>query len=151
MNIFESIRADHDRHRNLLERLVKTSGASKERSQLYKEIKAELKVHADVEERHFYVPLINVDMTQNHARHGVHEHHEIDELIAKLDECDQDTGAWLVHAKSLQEQVEHHLEDEERTIFQLAGKVLSDEQKEQLATAYRNERDKDLAEHGIDR
>ena len=142
MNIFEAIREDHDRHRRMLDLLTKTSGDTKQRRKLYKTIKEELKVHAEIEERHFYIPLIEEDMTQDHARHGMHEHHAIDELIVKLDETDMDSPAWLVHAKSLREQVEHHLDDEEHKIFQLAGKVLTEAQKTQLAKDYIEARDK---------
>lgn len=138
MTIFESIRADHDIQRNLCDKLVKTSGDSKERDSIWKELKTELQVHADAEERYFYVPLIGKDMTQEHARHGVAEHHEMDELIEKLNDTDMDSPAWLVYAKQLKEKVYHHLEDEEHTFFQLAGKVLSDTKKTQLANEYRS-------------
>lgn len=49
-----------------------------------------------------------------------------------------DSPAWLTYAKQLCEKVEHHLEDEEHTFFQLAGKVLSENQKTDLATAYQD-------------
>lgn len=77
-------------------------------------------------------------MMQEKARHGIAEHHEIDELIEKLDETDYDSSAWLKYAKDLKEKVEHHLEDEEHSFFQLAGKVFSQSQKEDLAIKYRS-------------
>jgi len=138
MNIFEAIRKDHDTQRDLLKKLVDTSGNTKERKQIYKALKKELEVHADGEERHFYKPLISNDMMQEKARHGIAEHHEIDEIIEKLDEMDYDSSAWLKYAKNLKEKVEHHLEDEEHVFFQLAGKVFSESEKEALAKRYTN-------------
>ncbi len=137
MNIFEAIRKDHDIQRALADKLIQTSGDSKERKSLYDALKKELQVHADAEERYFYVPLIKEDMTQEHARHGVAEHHEMDELIEKLDETEMSSSAWLTYAKQLKEKVYHHLEDEEHTFFQLAGKVLTETQKSSLEGQYR--------------
>ena len=136
MTIFEAIRQDHDIQRELLDQLVETSGDTKKRTTLFKKVKQELEIHANAEERHFYKPLISDDMMQQHSRHGIAEHHEIDELIAKLEDTEQDSSAWLKIAKDLKHKVEHHLEDEEHTFFQLAGKTLSETQKTDLAKSY---------------
>ncbi|MDX1316373.1 hemerythrin domain-containing protein [Xanthomarina gelatinilytica] len=136
MNIFEAIREDHDKQRDLLSKLVETSGDSNKRDTLFKAVKKQLQVHADAEERHFYKPLISSDMMQDHARHGIAEHHEIDELIEQLEETDYDSSAWLKIAKDLKDKVEHHLEDEEHAFFQMAGKVFSETKKSTLATEY---------------
>lgn len=144
MNIFESIRKDHESQRHLLKLLIETKGDSTERDLIFKKLKKELQVHADGEERHFYKPLISNDMMQEHARHGIAEHHEIDELIEKLEETDYDSSNWLKIAKQLQHKVEHHLEDEEHTFFQLAGKAFNDKQKTDLAKDYRAYMDEHL-------
>ncbi len=136
MNIFEAIRKDHDIQRDLLDKIVETSGDTKVRYSLFKKLKHELEIHANGEERHFYKPLIPVDMMQEHARHGIAEHHEIDELVAKLEDTEQDSSAWLKIAKNLKEKVEHHLEDEEHKFFQLAGKAFTEKQKADLADKY---------------
>ncbi|PWI30268.1 hemerythrin [Flavobacteriaceae bacterium LYZ1037] len=137
MNIFEAIREDHDIQRDLLKKLIETSGDTNKRDALFKAIKTQLHVHADAEERHFYKPLISSDMMQEHAKHGIAEHHEIDELIEQLEETDYDSSAWLKIAKDLKHKVEHHLEDEEHAFFQMAGKVFNETQKKSLATDYK--------------
>ena len=137
MNIFEAIREDHEKQRTLAELLAKTSGDSEGRRELFEKLKSELQIHADAEERHFYVPLLQKDLTQEKARHSIAEHHEIDELIEKLEETDFSDPGWLVTAKKLHDEVVHHLDEEEHEVFQLAGKVLTDEQKESLAVDYR--------------
>ncbi|OQD42433.1 hemerythrin domain-containing protein [Croceivirga radicis] len=136
MKIFEAIRKDHDVQRKLLEVLVDTSGDSKSRRDAFNTLKKELAIHADGEERHFYIPLMKVDKTQDHARHGVAEHHEIDELVEKLEKTDYSSSAWLKYAKDLQEKVTHHLADEEHSFFQLAGKVLPEKELTDLAKEY---------------
>lgn len=138
MNIFEAIRKDHDIQRALLDQLVETSGDTKRRDELFQSLKKELKIHADAEERHYYKPLIDSDMMQDKARHGIAEHHEIDELVKSLEDTEYDSSAWLKIAKDLKHKVEHHLEDEEHKFFQLSGKVLTESQKQNLAKAYNN-------------
>lgn len=136
MNIFEALRKDHDTQRSLLKKLVDTSGDTQTRDEIFKKLKTELETHADAEERYFYKPLIDSDKTQDKARHGIAEHHEIDELIEELEDTDYSSSAWLKIAKDLQGKVEHHLEEEEHEFFQMAGKVLSESNKEKLARAY---------------
>ena len=136
MNIFEALREDHNIQRALFDELLNTSGDSKQRDAVFKALRNELQIHADAEERHFYIPLIDSDMTQEKARHGIAEHHEIDELIEELEKTEFSSSAWLKIAKNLKEKVEHHLEEEERAIFQMAGKVLSEGQKNSLAKDY---------------
>ncbi|GAB3340567.1 hemerythrin domain-containing protein [Marivirga atlantica] len=136
MNIFEALRADHDTQRKLAEILTTTSGESEGRDELFKRLKTELATHADAEERYFYKPLIDHDMTQDLSRHGIAEHHEMDELVEELEKTDLSSPGWLVTAKKLQEKILHHLDDEEHEFFQLAGKVFTDEQKVSLAKDY---------------
>lgn len=134
--IFDALREEHDIQRSLAEKLITTHGDSEERDELYTALKCSLEAHAAAEERCFYAPLIQHDMTLELSRHGIAEHHELDELIEKLDETDRASSAWLMTAKDLHEKVVHHLAEEEQDFFPLAGKVLSEKQKTDLAEEY---------------
>jgi hemerythrin-like domain-containing protein len=136
MNIFEALREDHEIQRTLCDKLVKTSGDNDLRKNMFNKLKHELEIHADAEERHFYVPLIESDLTQEKARHSIAEHHEMDELVEKLEDTDMSSPAWLVYMKQLAEKVEHHLDEEEHEVFQMAGKALTEKEKKSLATDY---------------
>ncbi len=139
MNIFEALRTSHATQRTLADNLIRTSGDSAERDLLFQELKTELAAHAAAEERFFYVPLIAHDMTQAPSRHGIAEHHEMDELVEKLEDTDYSSPGWIVTARELHHKIFHHLNDEEQGIFQLAGKVLSDSEKSSLAKGYEGE------------
>lgn len=134
--IFESLRDDHDLQRQLIEKLVATTGDSPERSEVFEQLKTELEIHAKHEERQFYVPLMKQDLTQEKARHSVSEHKELDDLVEKLQEYDRTAPQWLVTANELEHELIHHLDEEEQEVFQLAGKALSETQKTELAKAY---------------
>ncbi|OOQ44160.1 hemerythrin [Pseudomonas fluorescens] len=139
MNIFEALRESHERQRTYAKALIHTSGDSPERVEAYKQLKSELQAHATAEERHFYIPLMELDNGVDLSRHGIAEHHEIDEMMEELDDTEMSSPAWLVTAKKLSEKVHHHLEEEEQKFFQMAGKLLNDKQKESLAGQYEKE------------
>ncbi len=139
MTIFEALRQDHEKQRLLLKILCETHGDTAARREYFEELKQALQEHATAEERHFYTPLLKDDRAVELSRHGIAEHHEIDELIEKLDDTDWSSPVWLKTLKQLRDQVEHHLDDEEQTFFQIAGKILSAKQKNALADAYREE------------
>ncbi|RUR32079.1 hemerythrin domain-containing protein [Vreelandella andesensis] len=139
MTIFEALRKDHDIQRDLLSRLVETQGDSEERNTLYQQVRAELNYHANAEERALYIPMMNIDLTQEKARHSVAEHHEIDEMLELLDDTEYSATNWLTHAKQLQHLVTHHLDEEEHEVFQLAGRGLKEQQKSSLAEQYLSE------------
>lgn len=139
MNIFEALRISHETQRALADQLIRTSGDSADRELLFKELKRELAAHAAAEERFFYVPLIAHDMTQEPSRHGIAEHHQMDKLVEQLEQTDFSSPGWLVTARALHHKVFHHLKDEEQGVFQLAGKVLSEAEKQSLAKGYEGE------------
>lgn len=136
MNIFEALRQEHEIQRDLVKKLVATHGETEERKKIYEQLKHELKIHADAEERHFYVPLMQKDLTQEKARHSVAEHHEMDELMEQLDETEMSATNWLKIAKELEHKVTHHLDEEEHEVFQIAGKALTEKLKISLAADY---------------
>ncbi|WP_417437155.1 hemerythrin domain-containing protein [Idiomarina abyssalis] len=138
MTIFEELRVDHDKQRKLLELLLETTGEAPEREQYYQQLKLQLEQHAAAEERYFYNPLIKDDDTIEMSRHGIAEHHEIDELIETLEQTEMSSPAWLQHFKNLKHKVLHHLKDEEQGFFQRAGKVFSESEKSGLGSDYRN-------------
>lgn len=139
MNIFEALRESHEQQRNLAERLIQTSGHTQEREDLFKQLKNELYAHSVAEDRYLYIPLMFDDVGLDITRHALSEHHEMDELVEKLEETDMSNPSWLATAKQLSEKVHHHLKEEEHKFFQMSGKILTEQQKEQLGPHYLKE------------
>ncbi len=142
MNIFEALRQDQDKQRTLAGELVATHGASDEREALFTDLRHELKDHAAAEERFFYAPLMPHDLAQDRAGHSVAEHHDIDELIGKLEDIELRSPQWLAVAKQLQES--SHTSSgrgRARGIPDGGQGALSDNQKSILAKDYRRQMD----------
>src|SRR5690554_444785 len=139
MTIFEALRNSHDRQRRYVDAVLRTSGDTDERRAVYKQLKEELYAHETAEEHHFYIPLMAYENGVDLSRHAIAEHHEMDELLEKLDGIDMSSSAWLTTARALGDKVLHHLEEEEQRFFQMAGKLLSEKQKTELAHQYNAE------------
>ena len=139
--IFEALREDHDKQRTLMNILVKSQGSSDGREELYPKLKKELAAHAFAEEKAFYSVLMARDITVEKARHSVAEHKQIDDLVEELDTIGMSSPQWLPKMKKLQHLVQHHLEEEEHEVFQMAGKALDESEKTALTATYRTEKD----------
>ncbi len=147
ITIFESLRSDHDTQRTLIDILVKTTGDSDGRREIFAKVQRELTAHAAAEERYFYVPLLEADTTQEQARHSIAEHKELDDFVEQLAGYDMSGSQWLQTARELRERLLHHLDEEEAEIFPVAGKVLSDNDKTTLAQEYTDDMERHRAMH----
>ena len=139
MNSFTALRESHDIQRELCAKVSNTQGESSERDSLFQQLVRELKAHARAEERFFYLPLMEYDQGVDLSRHAIAEHHEMDELIEQLQATEYSSPTWLVYAKQLSDLVVHHLQEEEHRFFQMAGKLLSEQQKVQLVKGYQQD------------
>jgi hypothetical protein len=116
-DIFAILKADHDRHRDLIVRLMKTSGRSEERDSLFEELTLELKAHAAAEEQSLYASTMRHPDLTDSTRHSVAEHHEIEESLNDLAATDMGSGAWLAKFKALADRYTHHIDEEEEEHF----------------------------------
>ncbi len=126
--IYDAIREDHDRHRALLRRLADTSGDEAARREAWDEFYYEVKSHAAAEEETFYSKLISKTWGQDAARHSVHEHQELDDLMEKLREIDMSSPEWLKTFHTLRHDYEHHIEEEENEVFGRAREVIPEDE-----------------------
>ncbi|WP_113912293.1 hemerythrin domain-containing protein [Roseovarius dicentrarchi] len=127
-DIYSAIKDDHDRHRELLKRIANTSGASDDRKQAWQEFYNDVKSHGAAEEETFYSKLISKTWGQDSARHSVHEHQQIDDLLEELRDMDMAEGAWLQKFKTLRHDYEHHIDEEEDEVFARAREVISEDE-----------------------
>lgn len=127
-DIYSAIKADHDHHRDLLNRIADTSGASEARSEAWQEFYNDVKSHGAAEEETFYSKLISKTWGQDSARHSVHEHQQIDDLLEELRDMDMAEGAWLTKFKTLRHDYEHHIDEEENEVFKRAREVIPDKE-----------------------
>jgi iron-sulfur cluster repair protein YtfE (RIC family) len=135
MNAFELLKQDHKMVSGIFEKLEPTTErAVKTRDELFTQLKQELDVHAQIEEQIFYPAIKEAEETHEITLEAIEEHNVVKQLLSELDAEPKDTEEWAAKLTVLQENVEHHVEEEETEMFPKAKKVLSDEQVEQLGT-----------------
>lgn len=137
--IFDAIRESHDLQRDLCRKLTASRGDMAAREVLFLQLKVELMAHAAAEERFLYVHLLMEDGGLDASRHALHEHHEVDELLDDLSVRNKKQEGWIATAKQLSFKVRHHLKEEETKFFHVAGRLLSEAKKQQLARQYTRE------------
>jgi hypothetical protein len=127
-DIYEAIKADHDDHRALLDRIADTSGASEDRQEAWETFYHEVKSHAAAEEETFYSKLISKTWGQDAARHSVHEHQELDDLMEELNGMEMSSPGWLEKFHQLDHDYRHHIDEEEDEVFARAREVIPAEE-----------------------
>lgn len=141
--IYETLKSDHDKHRDLLAQIAETSGDSEKRRKLWTEFYYDVGAHAAAEEEAFYANLMEKPTGQPEARHSVAEHHEIDEMMQELEEMDFSSTGWLTKFKTMRHRYEHHIEEEENEIFEKAKEVLGGDTSGDIAKTFKTRKSKE--------
>jgi hypothetical protein len=112
---------DHRKVEDLFEKFEKASGDGR-KERLAREICTELKVHAMIEEEIFY-PALRGKISDDDLDEAYVEHDGAKVLINEIEAGGPDDDFYDAKVKVLQEQIEHHVEEEEKArgnIFQQA-------------------------------
>lgn len=133
MDAIELLKEDHDKMKDLLEEIEDTDRSdAQRRRELYRQIRAELKLHERLEETLLYPELKQHEETREITLEGFEEHHAANLILDEL--CDVPVGDenWGPKAKVLKEMIEHHIEEEEGEMFKGAKRVLGKERLEEI-------------------
>lgn len=124
--IYDVIKSDHDEHRKLLATIADGSNDEKGRKQAWDTFYHDVKAHAAAEEETFYSKLISKTWGQDAARHSVHEHQKLDDLMEELNAAAVTAEGWSDKFDTLKHDYEHHIEEEEGEVFTRAREVIDD-------------------------
>lgn len=130
MDPFELLKADHRKVEQLFTQLESASG--KRKLQVFGQIKSELELHTRIEEKVFYPALEEPEETHDLALEAYEEHAVVKDLLKQLGRAKSANDEWEAQAKVLQENVEHHVEEEENELFPKAESALGEEELEEL-------------------
>ncbi len=116
-DIFARLKQDHDRQRELLDRIERSPGASAERSELFELFTKDAKSHAAAEEQALYSTMLRKPQTTSETRHSVAEHHEIEVALNDVAATDSGSDEWLDKFRELKHDYLHHIAEEEDEHF----------------------------------
>ncbi|MCX2926304.1 hemerythrin domain-containing protein [Streptomyces sp. NEAU-W12] len=138
-DVVELILRDHRRMEDLFRTMRNVEA---DRATALAEFADLLVAHASAEEDKVYPALRrykNVDGDE--VDHGVHEHQEGNEaLLALLEVEDTASQEWEDKLEELVTAVNHHMDEEERTVLNDARENVADDRRAQLGTAFREAR-----------
>ena len=143
--IFARLKADHDRHRELLDRIDTTHGDSDDRRTLFESFRVEVTAHAASEEMSLYATMLANPDLRDEAQHSVAEHKEIEDYLTELYEMDFASSGWLTRFRTMKDRYLHHIDEEEEEMFPAAEKELSDERKKELIRIFEKEKPREKA------
>ena len=135
MNVLKLIKKDHSDVQSLFNKFEKTAKSSHEkREEIFEQIRRELQIHSRVEEEIFYpfLKALNDNSGRNLVSEALKVHKEIDELLTQISRLQPSDKNFDEKVETLFENVEHHIQEEEREIFQFAEEKCSEEQLENL-------------------
>lgn len=130
-DIFKQLKSEHREVEALFEKIEKAD--VRKRPQLLSEIEAHLVPHARAEEKTLYALLYerqqgDADRESGQINEAYAEHAVVDKLLKELKQLDPQDETWMGKLKVMKENVEHHVEEEEEDIFELARKLLTEEE-----------------------
>lgn len=130
MDAINLLKADHRKVEALFEQLESADGKAK--MQVFQQIKSELELHTHIEETIFYPATEEPKQTHDLTLEAYEEHDVVKKLLQELSRAKSPNEEWEAKAKVLQENVEHHVEEEENELFPKASKALGADEIETL-------------------
>lgn len=127
VNAISMLKEQHREVADLFEEFEEAKDDAEAKERLFTEIADKLVVHATIEERHFY-PAVKAKRTEDILLESLEEHLSIKRVLADLLDLDATDATFAAKVKVLQEQVEHHVEEEEEELFPKVKKALDEDE-----------------------
>jgi hemerythrin superfamily protein len=125
MNAVKMLKQQHQEVAKMFKEFENAQAAGARRT-IFERIADALAVHAAIEERHFY-PAVKEQQTEEILLESVEEHLEIKRIIADLLAMEADDESFAAKVKVLQENVDHHVEEEQDDLFPKVEKLFDKE------------------------
>ena len=144
MNAIKLLKQQHREVEALFKQFEKARSTAPRRKVFFK-IADALAIHATIEEKHFY-PSVKDKATEGILLESVEEHLGVKRVIADLLDLDPSDDRFDAKVKVLKDLVEHHVEEEEDTLFPKVAKLVDDDDLDEIGAAMENTRKELLAE-----
>ncbi len=147
MTIYQTLKNDHDKVQELIRKLKKGQGANADEG-TFESLKMEILLHAKAEEKVFYSSLREHRESQDLVRHAVGEHRQVEQMLEEMSEIDTQSEQFQASLEELRSSIEDHVEEEEGEIFEIARKLISDEEARRMEEAFEEEKQRLQGEMG---
>lgn len=114
MDALNLLKKQHQEVEKLFKAAKKAEGNEKE--SLFLEIADQLAIHATIEEKIFY-PAVLSEKTEDELQEALQEHLQVKRLLADMLDMDPEDERFAAKMTVLEEEVQHHVEEEEKEMF----------------------------------
>ena len=141
-DVTELLKADHDRVDELFEKVK--ANADGDNKDVFQTIRQELELHTHVEEQIFYPNLLENgdEELQKIVREGLEEHGQVKTLLTEMGPMSGDDEKFKAKLQVLMENVEHHVEEEEREMFPMVHDQLDEQMLVRLGSLIKAEKER---------
>lgn len=130
MNAVQLLIKDHDEFRDLFKQFAEAGPkAHKKKQAIADKLIKELVAHAQIEEQIFYPAMTEKgdQEIKDKILEGIEEHRIADFMMTRLRKAQPEEDIYDARFQVLSESVTHHIEEEEKSIFPKAKKILKDD------------------------
>jgi hemerythrin superfamily protein len=142
MNAIELLKEDHQKVSRLFQKVKATEES--EHKELFEKIKAELDVHAHIEEVVFY-PVLKEEGDEelkDITLEGIEEHHQAKIFLRELAGLADESEKFEPKLKVLMEDITHHVQEEEGQMFPMVEEQFDEARLEELGVKMEDEKAK---------
>ena len=133
MDALTLLKKDHDGVKKMLKDLeATTERAVKTRKNLFERLRFSLTVHEQMEETVLYPALEEHAKAKEIVLEAYEEHDVVDTILGELEQTPVDDETWHAKLTVMQENLLHHIEEEEKEMFGQARQVFDEETLESL-------------------
>ncbi len=129
-------------HRGVMAILNQLQDGDGNKGELFSKLKQELVPHLKAEEKAFYPALMEKEGAREDTLEAFEEHHVTELLFKEIEKLPQTDERWNAKVKVLKELVNHHIKEEEHSVFKVAKEELEEDQFPAILKNFEKEKEK---------
>lgn len=139
MNVFDIIVNDHENVKNIFHKLlISTTRAGKTREQQFARLRDEITRHMFAEEQSFYPFLMDHVDDREPLHEALEEHRSARIVLQDVEDTPVEDESWHPKLNVLHEQIDHHIQQEETDVFELAHEFVDEDVAHELGLKFQS-------------
>jgi len=146
MSILNLLKDDHREVLDLCEQMEETTDrGAKKRQQLFEEMRTSLLAHSHAEQKIFYKPLLEQGDDPDTLLEAEVEHQVVERLLDDIAATDVSDEKWVAKITVLKELLQHHIKEEEGSVFKEARKAFDKKELDAMGEAFEQAKEQEMA------
>jgi len=144
MSIYTVLEGEHNEVSALFKAIEATPDIATGRTTLFTKLNNELRSHSVAEQQAVYDRVKTKEGGGEMISHSESEHADIEHHLNELETMDIVSDAWLLKLTELKHVVDHHVQEEETSVFDKMHQMFTDEEARELANDFQRLKNAEL-------